>query len=574
MLVQQEDPYAVAGATLEVPTSLRGLLLARLDALSPDAGETAQLAAALGREFRYELLRAASPKDESTLREDLREMTRAGLLVPRRSTGGESYVFKHALVRDAAYESMLKPTRRAWHARIAHVLRERFADVERRLPELLALHFGEGGEPEVAIGYWKRAGERASGRGAYLEAIRHYDRGLAVLRELEPSRDRTRHELALTEARGSALVSTRGYAAPEVEQAFARARGLCHELGEEIPIRVLYGTWGAPITRGDVAACDELIPHFRRLAETRGDPLSHLALHAILATYHYFRGSFGEALDASRQALEWYRDEQVRSFARETGDDLGMHAFGYLMSSLSSLGYADQAVVVLERMLSTAEAAGNPYGLAVALGHAMNLRRERGELEIAMQLAERQIALAMEQRLFHWLAPANVARGWVLARQGRHAEGIAQIQQGLDLFKAIGVRTSYHYLLCGMAEAQLWAGNVEPALAVVDEGLAMCEKFLDRCHEGELLRLKGECLLRQGAPAGAEEFYRRSLAWARERAAKPFELRATRSLSRLLAGRGEREAARELLRGVYEWFQEGHDTVDLREAREQLAALA
>jgi TOMM system kinase/cyclase fusion protein len=574
MLVQQEDPYAVEGATLEIPTTLRGLLLARLDALSPDAGETAQLAAALGREFRYELLRAASPKDEATLREDLREIARAGLLVPRRGTGGESYVFKHALVRDAAYESMLKSTRRAWHARIAHVLRERFADVERRLPELLALHFGAGGEPEAAAEYWKRAGDRASGRGAYIEAIHHYDKGLEVLRPLEPSRNRTRHELTLTTARGSALVSTRGYAAPEVEQAFAQARRLCHALGEEIPLRVLYGTWGAPITRGELQACDELIPHFRRLAETRGDPLSQLALHAILATYHYFRGSFREALDASRRALDWYREDQVQAFAREIGDDLGMHAFGYHMSSLSSLGYEDQAVAVLTRMLSAAQASGNPYGLAVALGHAMNLRRERGEFEIALEMAERQIALAMEQRLFHWLAPASVARGWVLARRGKHAEGIAQIQQGLDLFKAIGVRTSYQYLLCGMAEAQLWAGNVESALAVLDEGLAMCEKFLDRCHEGELLRLKGECLLRQGDPAGAEDFYRRALAWARERAAKPFELRAARSLSQLLAGRGERDGARELLRGVYAWFQEGHDTLDLREAREQLAALA
>src|SRR5262245_11138086 len=243
------------------------------------------------------------------------------------------------------------------------------------------------------------------------------------------------------------------------------------------------------------------------------------------------------------------------------------------MASLSSLGYPGQAVEVLENMLSVAEATGNPYSLAVALGHAMNLRRERGELEIAIEMAERQIALAMEQRLFHWLAPANVARGWVLARRGKPAEGIPQVQQGLDLFKAIGVRASSPSLLAGMAEAQLSAENVEAALATLDEGLALCEKFLDRSHAGELLRLKGECLLRQGDAAGAEDYYRRALAWAREREAKPFELRAAKSFARLLAGRGEREAARELLRGAYEWFEEGHDTLDLREAQEQLAEL-
>jgi TOMM system kinase/cyclase fusion protein len=563
-----------ASRPFEIPSSLRGLLTARLDALSPDASETARLAAALGREFEYDLLEAASPKDGAVLRQDLAELTDVGIVLPRRGSRGKRYVFKHVLLRDVAYDFMLRSERRRCHARIARVLQERFPEVEALQPEVLAYQFEGAGEFDAAADLRKRAGDRATARGAYLEGIRHFERGLALLEGQEPSRDRIQRELGLTESLGTALFSTRGYGAPEVDETFSRARQLCDALGGDIPFRVLWGLWAVQIVRGDKQETAAILEHLRRRSETRRDPVSLLSAHAAAGYRAYYQGDFSEAFAESIQALAWYPSPEFQAFVHDYGYDIGMYAFATVMVSLSSLGYAEQALEVGRKMLSIADEAGNPYSLAIARGQLMNLLREVGDLESSLEMAEQQIAEVTEQRIHYWLGMARCARGWVWARRGDLEQGIAEIRQGLEFCRGIGVRTVLPYLLGGLAEAQLWAGNAEAGIAAVDEGLGLCTTLLDRFNEGELVRLKGELLRLRGDDAESEAHFRRALELARRCKGKAYELRAATSLARLLDDRGDRQQAKELLGGVYDWFSEGADASTLRTAREILEALA
>ena len=573
-LAEQGGADSEAPRSFEIPSSLRGLLTARLDVLSPDASETAQLAAAVGREFDYELLEAASLKDGAVLRRDLAELSDAGIVLPRRASRGEHYVFKHALLCDVAYELMLRSERQRCHGKIARVLQDRFPEVEARQPEVLAHHFEGAGEFDAAADLRKSAGDRATARGAYLEAIRHFERGLDLLTTQKQSRDRTERELGLTESLGTALFSTRGYGAPEVEEAFTRARQLCDALGGDIPFRVLWGLWAVHIVRGGKQETAAVLKHLRRRAETRRDPVSLLSAHAAAGYHAYYRGDFSEAFAESSEALAWYPSQEFQAFVRDYGYDIGMYAFATVMASLSSLGYAEQALEVGRKMLSIAEEAGNPYSLAIARGHLMNFLRELGDLEATLELADHQIAEVTEQRIYYWLGVANCARGWVWARRGDLEHGIAEIQLGLDRHRGTGVRTLLPYLLGGLAEAQLWAGNAEAGLAAVDEGLSLCATLFDRFNEGELVRLRGELLQLRGDGDEPEAHFRRALGLARRCAGKAYELRAASSLAKLLGDRGERQQAQEILRGVYDWFKEGADASTLRTARELLDALA
>jgi tetratricopeptide (TPR) repeat protein len=573
-LVEQGGADPEAPSPFEIPSSLRGLLTARLDVLSPDASETAQLAAAVGREFDYELLEAVSLKDGAVLRRDLAELSGAGIVLPRRGSSGENYVFKHALLRDVAYELMLRSERRRCHGQIARVLQERFPEVEAHQPEVLAHHFEGAGEFYAAVDLRKSAGDRATARGAYLEAIRHFERGLELLKTQKQSRDCTQRELGLTESLGSVLQSTRGYGVPEVEETFARARQLCDALGGDIPFRVLWGLWAVQLVRGDKRETAAVLKHLRRRAETRRDPVSLLSAHTAAGYHAYYRGDFSEAFSESSEALAWYPSPEFQAFVRDYGYDIGIYAFATVMVSLSSLGYAEQALEVGRRMMSIAEEGGNPYSVAIARGHLMNFLRELGDLETTLEMVDQQIAEVKEQGISYWLGPAICARGWLWARRGDLEQGIAEIQQGLDFSRGIGLRTGLPYLLGGLAEAQLWAENAEAGLAAVDEGLGLCGTLFDRFDESELVRLKGELLRLRGEDDESEAHFRRALDLARRREGEAHELRAASSLAKLLGDRGERQEAKELLGGVYDWFKEGADASTLRTARELLDSLA
>jgi TOMM system kinase/cyclase fusion protein len=572
--LREVDELASDGPALEIPVGLRELLTARLDLLSSSARATVELAAVLGREFRYELLGAVARKDESLLREDVRELMDSGLLHARRSARAESYVFKHALIRDAAYESMMRRTRRDLHARIARTLCERFPDIEQNRPDILAQHFERGEDFQSAADYWKRAGDRTMAGGAYVESIRLFERGLGLLERLPPSRERMLREVALSESLGTALLVTQGWTAPKVEETFARALALCEELGGDVPLRVLAGVWFSRAVRSDRDATYRLWTVVQRRAEGSDDGLLRLTAHAYTGVIAFYGGDFSQARDESKKATEWYHSEDYQAFVREYGYDGGIDNFAFLMWSLGFLGYADQALEVSYEMLAIAERTRNPYAMASALGFSANLARDRGDLDRVFELTQRTMAFASEQKLYFWLGPAMCTQGWALAQRGSPDEGIVLMRQGLGVYEALGVRGTYAYHLSGLVEAQLAQGAAAEALPLVRDALGQCAVLLDCFYEPELRRLEGELLRAQGSHGAAEASFHAALALAERRNAKALELRAATSLARLLQARGERDQAREVLGDVYRWFTQGLGTRDLRVARALLAELA
>ena len=561
------------GLGLQIPSGLRDLLTARLDLLSASARGTIQLAATLGREFRYELLQAVACRDESLLRDDVRELLDAGLLYARRSVRAETYLFKHALIRDAAYASMTRPKRRELHLRIARSLRERFPDVEQDRPEILAQHYERGGDLETGVHYWKGAGDRTMARGAYVESISIFEHGVALLRDLPASRARTQRELALTESLGMALFLTRGWTAPEVEPKFAHALALCDELGGDVPIRVLFGMWAIRAVRSDRDAASRLCAAVQRRAAGSEDDRVRHAAHAWAGVMAFYGGDFPRARDEMTTAAEWSKTEGFKAFVREYGYDATIDVFAFLMWSLWLLGYPDRALDVSNEMRSIAERGRYPFAVAMALGYSANLARDRGETERVLELTQRSIAFANEQKLYFWLGPAMCTRGWALAQQGSLEEGVALIRRGLGIYDAIGVRSTYAYHLSGLIEAQLVSGAAAEALPPVREAIAQCETLLDCFYEAELRRLEGELLRVEGREEEAEASFRAALALANRQSAKSFELRAATSLARLLRERGTCTEARTVLADVYGWFTEGLETRDLRTARTLLAQI-
>jgi TOMM system kinase/cyclase fusion protein len=559
------------GTGVSIPATLRDLLTARLDRLSRSARETVQLAAVLGREFRYEVLSAVSQvREEMVLRNDVREVLDAGLLLARRSVRGERYVFKHALMREAAYESMTRLRRQGMHQRVARTLHQRFPEVEQHQPELLAQHYERAGEVESAVEYWHFAGERSVQRATYAEAIQQLEHGLTLLEGLATSPARSRREVELLTTLGTAFISTRGYGAEEVERTFARASRLCHSLGADVPIKVLVGIVGVHVTRGDREAAEPFLPQLRRLAE-HSDPVAAMAGRQLLGIYAFWCGDFRTAYEHTIAGMRLYATDEVQHFAWDYGAGLLCHA--YAMSSLFQLGYPDQAAALSRDMATIGERSGNPWSLAVALAFSATLSHERGEPGDTLALSNRLRALAAEQRNHLWMANALSSSGSAKLQLGEIEAASADIRQALDLFRAVGMSCSYSYYLTYLADAYREGGRIGEGLVAVEDGLDLCERLFGRFHAPELWRLRGELLGCQGQVHAGEAALRRALDLARQQHGKSFELRAAMSLGRLLRELGRRDEARSLVAEVYGWFTEGFATRDLRQARALLAEL-
>jgi len=514
------------------------------------------------------MLRAAATEDEAILREDLRELLAAGIVYHRRSAPSESYVFRHALVREAAYESMMRSARQKLHLRTATTLRERFPDVERSQPDLLALHFEHGGDLERAVTYWARAGDGTMSRGAYAEAIRVFERGLRLVARLPDSRPRMQHELELTASLGRALLLTRGFGAPQVEEKFTHALRLCELLGEDAPHHVLAGVWNVHISRSDREATAVLLENMRQRAERFRDSVTMIGWHGCAGARAFYLGDFVQARDELTKATEWYHTEGYRSYVAQYGYDGGILAYAVLAWTLWILGYPERARDTCNEMLAIAERTANPGAVAAVLAYAANVARECRDLESVLQLTNRIMSFGRA-----WAAPALCTQGWAMAQRGEVEEGIAKMRQGLSRFQRAGLQGTYDYHRTALVDALLLRGEVEEALPIVRDGLARCQTLLDCFHQAELHRLEGELLRRRGDEAGAAAAFRAALELAQRQSAKSYELRAAMSWARLLRDQRKRDAARELLAPVHGWFTEGHDTHDLREAAALLAEL-
>jgi class 3 adenylate cyclase/predicted ATPase len=582
LLQEQEDRYALTGPLppLAIPATLHDSLMARLDRLATVKG-LAQLGATLGRAFSYELLQAVSPWDEGALRQGLHQLVAAEFLYQQGLPPQATYVFKHALIQEAAYQSLLRSTRQQHHQHIAQVLERRFPDLCETQPELLAHHYTEAGLAEHAIPYWQRAGQRAAQRSAYVEAVSHLSQGLALLNTLPETPVRAQHELTIQTTLGPVLIATRGQGAPEVEQAYARARELCQQVGETPQLfPVLDGLWAFYIFRAEYHPARELAQHFLTLAHSVQDPAHLLRASFLMGGAVYWLGEFTDAQASMEQGIVPLDTEQHRALPFLYGYESQVGCLSWTAWTLWLLGYPDQARARCHEALARAHALAHPPSLANAQAWAAIFYAWCRDVHATQEQAEAAITLSSERGFPPRLAEGILMRGWALAMQGQTEEGLAQLRQGIAAWQATGAEIARPLWLAFLAEAYGTAGQAAEGLTALAEAWALVHKTDERVWEAELHRLTGELLLTQEDTQDQahkvediEGCFQQALAVARRQHAKLLELRAAVSLARLWHSQGKRVAAYQLLAEVYDWFTEGFDTADLQDTRALLREL-
>jgi class 3 adenylate cyclase/predicted ATPase len=577
LLRDEGDRYALAGPLppLAIPATLQDSLLARLDRLAP-VKEVAQVGAAIGREFAYELLAAVAPLPDDRLREALDQLVGAELVFRRGTPPEASYSFKHALVQDAAYGTLLKSKRRQIHAHIAAALEERFPEAAELQPELLARHCTEAGLADKAIEYWYRAGRRAMAQSAMAEAVAQLTQALELLAGLPAGPDRDRRELDLQIALGGALIAAKGWSSSEVGRTYERARELCTKEAR-LPqlLAALSGLYAHHLHWSGARVALGIAEELLRLAERQGDTAAQAAGHRFVATGLMFNGRLLTALPHFERALALYDPADRSSPVHLWGPDTRVACLSFTALILLWQGYPDRAVVRGREALAAAHELGHPYTTSQALFLNGWLHQIRGESRVVRGRSGTMMSLTAEHGFAAWLTDATILHGWALAAAGEVTVGLAQMRHGLAACQASGVLLFQPSYLGLLADLSIRAGNPTEALALLDEAEAIVDRAEVRWFEAELHRLQGEALLGTGRADSdeAEACFARAIESARAQSAKWWELRAVTALARLWVDQGERRKARDLLAPVYAWFTEGFDSQDLRNARTLLDEL-
>jgi predicted ATPase len=523
------------------------------------------------------VLHAVSPLDELALQRELGRLVEAELLYQRGLPPQATYTFKHALIQDAAYQSLLKSMRQQYHQRIAQVLEAQFPAIVDTQPELLAHHYTAAGRSAQAIPYWHQAGQQASQRSANAEAIAHLARGLEMLNTLPESPARLQQELDLLTTLGPVLVAARGQAATEVEHAYARARALCQQVGETTELfPVLFGLLQFYANRAEYRTAWDLAECLLALSHNTPDPLQRLVAHRSMGTIAYYLGEFRLACTHVEQAYALYMREQHHATAALYGQDLGVSCCTYAGLALLWLGYPAQALQRFEAALTLARALEHPYTLARALAHMAAFHHGRREVHAVQAQAEAAMILATEQGFPYWFAWGSIFRGWARAAQGQRAEGLTEMRQGLTAYRLTESALDWPRCLALLAEVHGKAGQADEGLRILGEALAAVATTEERFYEAELYRLQGELVMAMATDKQreAEACFQQALTVARQQEAKWLELRAAMSLARLWQQQGQRTAAYDLLAPIHSWFTEGFDTGDLQEAKALLEELA
>jgi len=573
-----DDHYELTGSlsTFAIPASLQDSLMARLDRLVTAKG-IAQIGATIGRQFSYLLLQAVSQLDALTLQRELGRLVEAELVYQRGLLPQAAYTFKHALIQDTAYQSLLKSTKQGYHQRIAQVLEFQFPETVEAQPELLAHHYTEAGLYEQAGRYWQRAGENAIQRSAHVEAIAHLRQGLALLQMLPDTPQRLQREVDIHLALGAALIATKGTAAPEVGETYTRARQLCQHLEEPQQLfPVLRGLHIYYHVRAELQAAHTLGDQLLALAEQVQDPGMLLVAYHSLGTTLYNLGAVASAQTLFAQGIALYAPQQHRASALLYGEDTGVICHGFSAHTLWYLGYPDQGLTRSHEAVTLAQQSAHPYSLSFVLSFAAILHQFRREERLTQERAEVALSVAKEQGFPLWVAIGSLLRGWTLAQQGEAQEGVEQLTQGLIAHRATGAEIFRPYYLALLAEASGMQGEPEEGLAWLTEALMLVDTTGERWYAPELYRLKGALLLRYSSDnqAEAENCFHQAMAIAQNQQAKSLELRAAINLARLWQQQGKHQEAHDLLAPVYGWFTEGFDTPDLQDAKMLLDELA
>ena len=570
------DRYTLDGPLppLTIPDTLQASLLARLDRSAP-LREVVQACAALGREFSYELLIAVLPLNERELAKVLDELTASGLLNQRGIAPQSSYKFKHALLQDAAYGTMLRGKRPALHARIAKAFEDRFPEMVDAQPELLAHHLARAGFTQRAISYWLKAAHQAMARGAAAEAVAQLRKGLELLAGGPNTPEHQWQEVDLQIALGGALMAAKGYAEPETDRTFARAKELCEQTGDMRQLmRVAWGQFTSLFAGGKqklaLGAAKDLLDSSKWLDDAAGRLMGHASVGASLVHLAEFapaRAQFEEALK-----IDATRDQEWAFLYGQSGR---ITALAYMSLDLLVLGFIEEARRCSEQSLQEARELTHPTSLCFANSVATRVRLVRRDQEAVTEHGAMVRRLAREQGLGLWQALGNIYWGWSRVEEGKPAEGIALMRQGLAQYRGTGAGLSLPLYLATLGMAHASMGNYTEALSNLAEAMQAGERAEEHWMDSEIHRLTGEVLVMRSRQdeARAETELTTALAVAQHQGAKLWEIRAATSLARLWRLHDRRDDARNLLAPVYEWFTEGFDAADLKDAKALLDEL-
>jgi class 3 adenylate cyclase/predicted ATPase len=563
---------------LAIPATLHASLLARLDRLGP-AKDVAQIGATIGREFSYELLAAVAELSETTIQAALDQLVGAGLLFRRGSLPDATFIFKHALVQDAAYGTLLKSSRQYLHGRIARMAEGRFADLTAAQPTLVAHHYEHAGLANQAIDYWEKAGELAVWRSAMAEAAAHFTRALDLLCALPESAQRKRKELALQLSLAGALTVTKGWASPQMGKTYTRARDLAIEVGEILSqVSALFGLFLFHHNGGAINTGRQVAQQLLALAERHGDRDATLLGQRAAGVSCVFQAKFADALAYLEKG--WVQYDPMRHRPSIAGAiDAHVACASFAAWTLLFQGHPDRALVQSQQALVYARPLSHPHALAFALHVNCLFQQIWRDGETLVARSEELVALTAEQGFPHLLASGMFFRSWArLATGGVTEKVISEMRRALAMKQATGAEIKVPYFLGLLAEAHLKANKAREALRLVKTALARVNQTGERWFEAELYRLQGEALRRSPesdeTEASAEACFRRALAVARDQGARLWELRATIGLAQIWRDHGKRQHAHDLLAPVYGWFTEGFDTLDLKQAKILLDELA
>ena len=603
-VVQHEERMATV-----LPENLRQLIEQQLARVSSDERKILETASVAGAEFSAAAVAAGVEQSTEVAETHCDNLVRREQFLRAQGTSewpdgtvAARYGFVHALYQEVLYEQISASRRVRLHRQIGEREEQGYGDRAREIAAELAVHFERGREYRRAIQYLQQAGENAVRRSANQEAITLLTKGLELLKTLPDTPERTQQELTLQIALGAPLRATKGFAAPEVKNAYARARELYQLTGETSQLfPILRGLWEFYELRAEYQTARELGEQLLALAQRQPDPSLRLVAHNVLGNTLIYLGEFRGAREHLEQGIALYDVHQHRSHAFLYGYDSGMHCLSYAALALSLLGYPEQALKKIHAALSLARDFSHPFTFVVALYVASRLHQLRREAQAVQEHAETEMALCTEQGFAFFLAGGTVYRGWALAEQGQGKEGIAQLHRGLAAWRATGTEMQRSHFLALLAEAYGKVGEAEQGLATLVEALAQVEQTGERWYEAELYRQKGELLLnaergmqneerqtkkeRRGTvpihhsslslphSEEAETCFLKAIEVARKQQAKSLELRGVVSLARLWQQHGKHKEAHQMLSDIYDWFTEGFDTKDLQEAKALLEEL-
>src|SRR5579871_759994 len=569
-LREENERYVVDGPLLPmaIPPSLNASLMERLDRLAP-AKEVAQIGAALGREFSYELLATVARRPDDQLRAALKQLLDAGLMFQRGEPPRATLTFKHALVQDAAYGTLLRPQRLQLHARIGQVLEEQFPNVSERQPEILAHHFTQALLTDKAIEFWRRAGERALQRSANAEAFAHLTSAIDLIRALPGKGNGDQRELRLQMALGSASRAIHGHAAPETLRIYSRARDL---LDETVPVKeqmaVLYGAFSVPFVRGEYALARPVAEQALAVAAKVEDPEANAFANRMMGITEWVSGEFAPSVSHLVCAAELYAPETGNITDLRYSQDHAVWSLSLLALSLWPLGEIDRAIGASEKALARAAEIDHAMTTAFALIFGSTLCEFIGADPLRSgRLFNEALDFCVKKDLRTYLPWSRFYAGLSLVHRGERGPGLEMMQTAMDAAKKINTKLLWTPHLCSLASAHMQFGAPELALEVLSEGLEAVEEMGERMVEAELHRLRADALLSLHRDDESEAEYALALNVARKQRARSWELRAAMCLAQLNRARGRGSEANEVLAPVYASFTEGFATPDLKRAK-------